>query len=63
MSGKFCFRHGPDLTLSTSSGLHLSKFEKRPKMPPLMALGRIFVARRFAICGIILFLIVRFLSF
>ena len=38
----------PNITSSATQGRHLSKFEKRPKMPPPMALDRILVARRFA---------------
>ena len=34
-----------DMTSSATSGRHFSKFEKRPKMPPAMALGRILVTR------------------
>ena len=36
------------MTSLTVSGRQLSEFNKRPKMPPLTALGRISVARRFA---------------
>ena len=36
------------MTSPTISSLHLSKFEKRPKMLPSTAFGKILVARRFA---------------
>ena len=38
----------PHMTPLAAFGRHLSKFDKRPKMPPPTALGRILVARRFA---------------
>ena len=38
----------PDMTSPATSGRHLSKFAKRPKMPPHTALGRILLVRRFA---------------
>ena len=38
----------PDMTSPATSGGHLSKFAKRPEMPPPTALGRLLVARRFA---------------
>ena len=36
----------PDMTSLATSGLHLSKDEKRPQMPPPTAMGRILVAWR-----------------
>ena len=40
----------PYMTLPATSGRHLSKFAKRPKIPPPTTLGRILMARRFASC-------------
>ena len=37
----------PDMTSPDTPGQHLSKFEKRPKMPHPMAFDRILVARCF----------------
>ena len=37
-----------DIPSPTTPGRHFSKFKKRPKMPPLAAVGQILVARRFA---------------
>ena len=39
---------GSDTTSPATSGRHLSKFEKLPKMPPPMALCQILLTRRFA---------------